>query len=78
MIVTTGGTISRQTQGSTLTDADGRFGLCHLPSDEMVVMRAWKGGDSTGTSMFTLPNNGLLVRDLFVAPTELAQRTVPE
>lgn len=79
VIVTTGGTISRQTPGvTTLTDADGRFGLCQLPSDEMVVMRAWKGGDSTGTSMFTLPNNGLLVRDLFVAPTELAQRTVPD
>ncbi len=79
VIVARGDTIARQTPGLTvLTDSEGRFGVCQLPIDEMVVSRSWKGDDSTGTVMFSLPPNGLLQRDVFLAPSEIAQRKVPE
>jgi Carboxypeptidase regulatory-like domain len=79
VIATQGGTISRQTPGVVITtDGDGRFDLCHLPADEMVVLRAWKGNDSTGTSMLAMPSSRLLLRDLFIAPAQVAQRAVPD
>ncbi len=79
VITASGNTISRQTPGITVvTDASGAFGICGLPTDEMVVMRSWKGADSTGTSMIALPAHGILVRDLFIAPAQNAQRRVAD
>ena len=79
VIVASGTTIARQTPGViAVTNAEGRFALCQLPTDEMVVLRAWKGADSTGIAMTSMPDGGLLVRDLLVAPTQLVERTVAD
>ncbi len=78
-LVANGNNISRRTPGVVATtDTEGRFGICHLPRDEMIVMRAWRNGDSTGTSMFSMPASGFLRRDLFLAPSQVGQRTVPD
>lgn len=46
---------------------DGLFAMCALPSDDIVVSRAWSGSDSSGTITFTLPAERLLTRDIYIS-----------
>lgn len=45
----------------------GAFVLCGVPPETVITTRAYAGIDSSGVVEFTMPRNGLLVRDLYVA-----------
>jgi hypothetical protein len=51
---------------STTTRDDGFFAICGLPVEELVLARAWRGGDSTGAVAVMVPQRRLLLRDLYV------------
>lgn len=54
---------------------DGWFSLCQVPAGGLVLVNAAAGRDSGATLEVSVPNDGLLVRDLFVATRE-GHRTV--
>lgn len=49
-------------------NADGSFVVCGLPAGATITTRAYAGADSSGSVDLPLPEAGLLVRDLYVAP----------
>lgn len=51
--------------------ADGVFALCGVATDERVLSRAWRGADSSGVAAVQVPSDGLLYRDLWVAPVDV-------
>lgn len=58
------------------TGDDGWFSLCQVPAGGLVLVSAAAGRDSGATLEVSVPNDGLLVRDLFVATSEGASSTV--
>ena len=48
------------------SSTEGRFGVCGIPPGEMIFARSWQSEDSTGVITMTLPDDGLLKRDLFL------------
>lgn len=51
----------------------GFFVACHLPAEQLVVARATADEDSSGVLTVLTPADGLLKRDVFVAPVELVR-----
>ena len=49
---------------------DGWFTLCEVPAGGLVLVNAAAGRDSGATLEVSVPNDGLLVRDLLVAPPD--------
>lgn len=47
---------------------DGSFVVCGLPAGATITTRAYAGADSSGSVDLPLPEAGLLVRDIYVAP----------
>lgn len=51
------------------TDSLGRFFVCSVPPGGLMSVRAWSGADSSGFVDVDVPKNGLLLRDVYVAPS---------
>jgi hypothetical protein len=56
---------------------DGLFAICSIPTETTLIVRGWRGADSTGLIELVLPSAGLLRRNLFIgqAATTLVART---
>ncbi|MFN8666928.1 MAG: carboxypeptidase regulatory-like domain-containing protein [Gemmatimonadaceae bacterium] len=52
------------------TAGDGWFTLCEVPAGGLVLVNAAAGRDSGATLEVSVPNDGLLVRDLLVSPLD--------
>ncbi len=59
------------------TDADGIFTLCGVPLDGVLRVRGWSGADSSGAAELTVPEDGLLLRDLYVGRVRHASIAAP-
>lgn len=56
---------------------DGLFAICSIPTETALIVRGWRGADSTGLIELSLPSTGLLRRTLVIghAATTLTART---
>ena len=50
------------------TDGDGLFSVCGVPAGRVINVRAFTVTDSSGFVELTVPNDGLMRRDLLVGP----------
>jgi hypothetical protein len=60
------GTRAQVQEASARTSESGWFGLCGVPRGGLLVMRAIAAGDSGGVLEVEVPDDGLLVRDLYL------------
>ncbi|MBC7896104.1 MAG: carboxypeptidase regulatory-like domain-containing protein [Cytophagaceae bacterium] len=76
-IVVVNRTIERQIPAITIeSNEDGSFHHCFMPREEIVLVRAWRGADSSGVLSFTMPAAGLLRRDIYVGPVQVVDARV--
>ncbi len=68
LALTSRGFESRRPYRESATDATGHFIVCDTPSNGVISVRAWHDADSSGFVDLTVPQNGLLLRDLYVGP----------
>jgi len=56
---------------------DGLFAICSVPTGTALIVRGWRGADSTGLLELVVPDAGLLRRDLVIgrATTTVTART---
>lgn len=66
----------RVREATATSGEDGWFTLCQVPAGGLVLVNAAVGRDSGATLEVTVPNEGLLVRDLLVPPAVSAASTV--
>lgn len=74
--VTATGVSRRSPARFTDAEANGIFAMCGLPTDAVITTRAAAGRDSSGTIELRMPENGIIVRDLFVGPSTRRQASV--
>ncbi|MFP5354652.1 MAG: carboxypeptidase regulatory-like domain-containing protein [Gemmatimonadota bacterium] len=63
-----GGARVRVRESTTRTGDDGWYTLCHVPAGGLVLVNAGHASDSGATLEVSVPDDGLLVRDVYVSP----------
>ena len=68
--------VNRQTPTISLDASDeGRFAICGVPTGELLFARASQAEDSSGVVTLTIPEEGLLQRDLLLPADSLSRNT---
>ncbi|GMV11486.1 MAG: hypothetical protein AMXMBFR55_32200 [Gemmatimonadota bacterium] len=57
-------------ESTARTGDDGWYALCHVPAGGLVLVSAAHASDSGSTLEVAVPNDGLLMRDVYVAPVD--------
>lgn len=68
-----GGAQVRVRESTALTSDDGWYALCHVPAGGLVLVNASHASDSGATLEVSIPEDGLLVRDVYVSPAASAE-----
>ncbi|MBC7896105.1 MAG: carboxypeptidase regulatory-like domain-containing protein [Cytophagaceae bacterium] len=72
-----GTSLQRDTPNVTGTSGEqGAFHQCWMPTDDIVLAKAWHEADSSGVMTFTMPAAGLLRRDIFIGPVEVVDARI--
>lgn len=68
-----GGAQVRVRESIARTGDDGWYALCHVPAGGLVLVNAAHASDSGATLEVSVPDDGLLVRDVYLSPPASAE-----